>query len=122
MGKAHLASLRAVKLFENGWNQQEKCLVQLQGQLVVPQLRLNQGPDYLGEEEGQDIDDTIHDWLFQSNQVVEVNHSVLLAQGWAHLPDKLVWEAQVVVISEPSGNHDPEKVDNKVVETGFVKV
>ena len=59
---------------------------------MISQLGLDHGAENFGQEEGQDVDDAVHDLLSHSEQIAEVNCAVLLSQGVSYLGDKFLWE------------------------------
>ena len=83
---------------------------------MVAQLRLYQISDYFCEEEGEDINNVVHDLVAETEQIFEVDLAVLIAECLPNFIYEVLREADVVVLIKPVANNDPEEVHYQVVE------
>lgn len=118
--KRDLTDFETIELPKYRGYEQDERLVELERQLVVPQLGLDERTNDFGEEERQDVDDTVHDLLAQAQQVVEVNGAILFSKRVSDLVEELLGQTKLLVIAEPVGDDDPEEVDDEVVEGGLI--
>ena len=114
-----LVACFVAKEFEEDDSRQrdESPLVHQQGVLHVAVQFEGEGEAHsLSQEEGKHFDDGVRVLLLQSEQIVEVNESVLLEQVSAHFVNELFRETYLVEVVEEDAHQDPEEVDNDVAQ------
>ena len=64
--------------------------------------------------------DSIHDFLLEPNQVVEIYETILVCQGLSYFIYKCLWKAQSIYLVEEDWHYNPEQVHNNVSDTWLI--
>ena len=75
---------------------------------------------YFSQSVRKNFEYGIHHFLLESNQIVEIDDTILVCQGLSHFVDEWLWKAQSIDFVEKDRHDNPEQVHNNVSDTWLV--